>query len=63
MPATLSHMSQVEKQLDETKAQIESEIPDHISVTDVKYEGPELVVYTRDPNAPSLRRASDTEQT
>ncbi|PSQ06197.1 beta-CASP ribonuclease aCPSF1 [Halobacteriales archaeon QS_6_71_20] len=42
-------MSQVEKQLDETKAQIESEIPDHVSVTDVKYEGPELVVYTRHP--------------
>ena len=46
---TLSHMSQVEKQLAETKAQIESEIPDDISVTDVKYEGPELVVYTRHP--------------
>ncbi|QZP37504.1 beta-CASP ribonuclease aCPSF1 [Halobaculum magnesiiphilum] len=42
-------MSQVEKQLADTKAQIESEIPDDISVTDVKYEGPELVIYTRHP--------------
>ncbi|QLG26109.1 beta-CASP ribonuclease aCPSF1 [Halorarum halophilum] len=42
-------MSQVDTQLEETKAQIESEIPDDISVTDVKYEGPELVVYTRHP--------------
>ncbi len=42
-------MSQVERQLDETKAQIEAEIPDDISVTDVTYEGPELVVYTRHP--------------
>ncbi|MEZ3144608.1 beta-CASP ribonuclease aCPSF1 [Halobaculum sp. MBLA0143] len=42
-------MSQVERQLEETKAQIEAEIPDDISVTDVTYEGPELVVYTRHP--------------
>jgi KH/beta-lactamase-domain protein len=42
-------MSQVEKQLADTKAQIESEIPNDISVTDVKYEGPELVIYTRHP--------------
>ncbi|WP_284014451.1 beta-CASP ribonuclease aCPSF1 [Halobaculum litoreum] len=42
-------MSQVEKQLEQTKAQIESEIPNDVSVTDVKYEGPELVVYTRHP--------------
>ncbi|MFB6176572.1 MAG: KH domain-containing protein, partial [Halobaculum sp.] len=42
-------MSQVDQQLEETKAQIESEIPDDISVTDVTYEGPELVVYTRHP--------------
>ncbi|UIP01049.1 beta-CASP ribonuclease aCPSF1 [Halobaculum sp. CBA1158] len=42
-------MSQVEKQLADTKAQIESEIPDDVSVTDVKYEGPELVIYTRHP--------------
>ncbi|MFC7069379.1 beta-CASP ribonuclease aCPSF1 [Halobaculum lipolyticum] len=42
-------MSQVEKQLEQTKAQIESEIPNDVSVTDVKYEGPELVIYTRHP--------------
>ena len=42
-------MSQVDQQLEETKAQIESEIPNDISVTDVTYEGPELVVYTRHP--------------
>ncbi|WP_277553378.1 beta-CASP ribonuclease aCPSF1 [Halobaculum limi] len=44
-------MSQVEKQLEQTKAQIESEIPSDITVTDVKYEGPELVIYTRHPKA------------
>ena len=42
-------MNQVEKRLEETKAQIEAEIPNDISVTDVAYEGPELVVYTRHP--------------
>ncbi|GAB6878941.1 beta-CASP ribonuclease aCPSF1 [Halorubrum gandharaense] len=42
-------MSQVDKQLEDLKAEIEQEIPSDISVTDVKYEGPELVVYTRDP--------------
>lgn len=42
-------MSQVDKQLDELKSEIEQEIPDDITVTDVKYEGPELVVYTRHP--------------
>ena len=44
-------MSSVDKQLDELKAEIESEIPNDISVSDVKYEGPELVVYTRHPKA------------
>ncbi|WP_348611363.1 beta-CASP ribonuclease aCPSF1 [Halobaculum rarum] len=58
-------MSQVEKQLADTKAQIESEIPDDISVTDVKYEGPELVVYTRHPkefaqNGDLVRRLAST---
>ncbi|WP_247729002.1 beta-CASP ribonuclease aCPSF1 [Halovivax limisalsi] len=42
-------MSTVEQQLDDLKAEITSEIPDDISVSSVKYEGPELVVYTHDP--------------
>ena len=42
-------MSSVDKQLEDLKAEIEDELPPGISVSDVKYEGPELVVYTRDP--------------
>ena len=42
-------MSAVERKLDDIKATIVSEVPNDISVSDVKYEGPELVVYTRDP--------------
>jgi KH/beta-lactamase-domain protein len=42
-------MSQVERQLDEMKETIVSEVPGDVSITDVTYEGPELVVYTRDP--------------
>ncbi|MFB6126780.1 MAG: beta-CASP ribonuclease aCPSF1 [Halolamina sp.] len=42
-------MSAVDQQLDELEAEIEREIPNDISVSDVKYEGPELVVYTRHP--------------
>jgi len=42
-------MSAVEQQLDELKAEIVSELPSHVSVSEVTYEGPELVVYTRDP--------------
>ncbi|SFF96385.1 hypothetical protein SAMN04488063_0949 [Halopelagius inordinatus] len=42
-------MSSVDKQLEELKAEITNELPSDISVSDVKYEGPELVVYTRDP--------------
>ncbi|UPM41997.1 beta-CASP ribonuclease aCPSF1 [Halocatena salina] len=42
-------MSTVEKQLDDLKAEIAAEIPNDISVSDVTYEGPELVIYTRDP--------------
>ncbi|PSQ13163.1 beta-CASP ribonuclease aCPSF1 [Halobacteriales archaeon QS_5_70_15] len=42
-------MSTVERQLEDLKAKIAGEIPDDISISDVKYEGPELVVYTRDP--------------
>jgi len=33
-------MSQVDKQLDTLKSEIEQEIPNDITVTDVKYEGP-----------------------
>ena len=42
-------MSTVEQQLDELQAEITSELPSDISVSSVKYEGPELVVYTHDP--------------
>ncbi|WP_396610299.1 beta-CASP ribonuclease aCPSF1 [Haloferax sp. S1W] len=42
-------MSSVDKQLEDLKAEITNELPRDISVSDVKYEGPELVVYTRDP--------------
>src|SRR6056297_3089591 len=44
-------MSKVDQQLEDTKATIVSEVPNDISITDVTYEGPELVVYTRDPKA------------
>jgi KH/beta-lactamase-domain protein len=46
---TFLTMSQVEQQLEDLKAEITSELPSDISVSDVKYEGPELVVYTRNP--------------
>ena len=42
-------MSQVDTQLENLKSTIEQEVPNDVRVTDVKYEGPELVVYTRDP--------------
>jgi len=42
-------MSSVQNQLEELKAEITSELPNDVSVSEVKYEGPELVVYTRDP--------------
>jgi uncharacterized protein len=42
-------MSAVDQKLDDLKATIRNEIPNDISVSDVTYEGPELVVYTRDP--------------
>ena len=42
-------MNHVEQRLADTKAQIEAEIPNDISVTNVTYEGPELVIYTRNP--------------
>jgi len=42
-------MSAVERQLEDIKETIASEVPNDVSISDVKYEGPELVVYTRDP--------------
>ena len=42
-------MSAVEQQLESIHETIVEELPPDISVSDVKYEGPELVVYTRDP--------------
>jgi KH/beta-lactamase-domain protein len=42
-------MSSVDKQLDTLQEEIEAELPHGISISDVKYEGPELVVYTRNP--------------
>jgi len=42
-------MSQVERQLDDIRETIVNEVPGDITITDVTYEGPELVVYTRDP--------------
>jgi len=42
-------MSTVEKQLDDLQATIEREVPSDITITEVRYEGPELVIYTRDP--------------
>ncbi|MFB6109817.1 MAG: beta-CASP ribonuclease aCPSF1 [Halodesulfurarchaeum sp.] len=42
-------MSAVDRQLEELHETIAEEVPSDISVTEVKYEGPELVVYTRDP--------------
>ena len=42
-------MSTVEQQLDDLHATITDELPSDISVSSVKYEGPELVVYTHDP--------------
>jgi len=42
-------MSTVDKRLSEMQAEVESEIPNDITITEVTYEGPELVIYTRDP--------------
>ncbi|MBX0302447.1 beta-CASP ribonuclease aCPSF1 [Haloarcula salinisoli] len=42
-------MSTVDKQLEEVRETIDEEVPRQITVTDVTYEGPELVIYTRDP--------------
>jgi KH/beta-lactamase-domain protein len=48
-------MSTVDKQLEEIEATIEREVPSDVTITEVRYEGPELVIYTRDPK----RFASD----
>jgi len=42
-------MNSVERQLDDLQAEIAEELPGDVSVSDVTYEGPELVLYTRDP--------------
>jgi len=42
-------MSSVDQQLDDLREEILGELPPDVSVTDVTYEGPELVLYTRDP--------------
>ena len=42
-------MSLVDQQLDELKETIVEELPTSITISDVRYEGPELVIYTRDP--------------
>ena len=42
-------MSNVEKQLDDIQTTVEREVPSDITITEVRYEGPELVIYTRDP--------------
>ncbi len=44
-------MSTVDKQLERVRATIDEEVPNRISVSEVTYEGPELVIYTRDPKA------------
>jgi len=42
-------MSKVEQQLEDLQTEIRRQVPTDISISDVQYEGPELVVYTRDP--------------
>ncbi|WP_277540416.1 beta-CASP ribonuclease aCPSF1 [Haloarcula laminariae] len=42
-------MSTVDKQLEDVRETIDEEVPRGITVSDVTYEGPELVIYTRDP--------------
>ncbi len=42
-------MNSVDTYLDDLKEQIEREVPSDITITNVTFEGPELVVYTRDP--------------
>jgi KH/beta-lactamase-domain protein len=42
-------MSTVDKRLEEMRSEVEQEVPGDITITEVTYEGPELVIYTRDP--------------
>ena len=42
-------MSSVEDRLDDITTTIEQEIPNDITITEVTFEGPELVIYTRHP--------------
>ncbi|MFB6253562.1 MAG: beta-CASP ribonuclease aCPSF1, partial [Halobacteriaceae archaeon] len=42
-------MSSVDSQLADVEETIREETPSNISITEVRFEGPELVVYTRDP--------------
>jgi len=44
-------MSTVDQQLEDVKATIDETVPGHITVSEVTYEGPQLVIYTRDPGA------------
>ncbi|WP_026190263.1 beta-CASP ribonuclease aCPSF1 [Halomicrobium katesii] len=42
-------MSTVDKQLETVRETIDEVVPREITISDVTYEGPELVIYTRDP--------------
>ena len=42
-------MSTVDKQLETVRETIDEEVPRDITISDVTYEGPELVIYTRNP--------------
>ena len=42
-------MSRVDQKLEEIEETIHNEVPTGISISDVTFEGPELVIYTRDP--------------
>jgi len=48
-------MSRVDRRLEDIQTEIEQSVPNDITITEVRYEGPELVIYTRDPK----RFASD----
>ncbi len=54
-------MSSVEQQLAELEAEIVEELPPSITITDVRYEGPELVIYT--PNPKEFARDGDLIRT
>ncbi|PSQ45134.1 beta-CASP ribonuclease aCPSF1 [Halobacteriales archaeon SW_7_68_16] len=44
-------MSSIDQRLDDVRERIERELPTDVSISGVSYEGPELVIYTRDPKA------------